>query len=140
MDTKKETTINDRIQQIIDHYNLNKNSFSREIGLGNNMTITNIVGSRKSKPGYDVLRKIAECFPVNPGWLLTGKGAMFTDTEDALKSEDIETERIANAIVHAPEKFEKNPVFARYLESKCANAIVANQNELLLNFKKLGLG
>lgn len=139
MGTKRETTINDRIEQIITHYSLNKNNFSKEIGLSNNMTITNIVGSRKSKPGYDVLRKIAERFPVNPSWLLMGKGPMLLDAEDELEREDTEIDKIANAIVRSPEKYEKNPVFAKYLENERNKAIVANQNKLLLKLKKLGL-
>lgn len=71
--------VNDRIEQVMLHYSLNKNSFSKRIGLTNNVTIGNIVGGRRSKPSYDVLTKIMETFPeVNPHWLMTGEGEMIS--------------------------------------------------------------
>ena len=138
MTIKEETTINDRIEQIIYHYKLNKSSFSREIG-SSSMTIINIVTGRKSKPGYEILRKIATRFPVNTDWLLLGKGPMLRDTEDAVKSDEFEVDKVADDIVQSPEKYEKNLVFARYLESKCDKAIIAHQDEFLLKFKKMDL-
>ena len=134
MNTKEETTINDRIQQIIDHYNLNKNSFSKKIGLSGSMTITNIVSGRKSKPSYDVLRKIAETFPINLTWLILGKGSMLLDTGDELESYDFEVDNIVNTIMRSPEKFEKNPIFAKYLENERNKAIV----EHYVNLTKSG--
>ena len=120
----EKETVNDRIQKIIDHYKLNKSSFSKAIGLGNSMTITNIVTGRKNKPSYDVLRKIVECFPINPSWLLIGKGAMLLDAEEELGRDTIEVDKIVNAILRFPEKFENNLMFAKYLESERSKAIV----------------
>ena len=133
----EQTTVNDRIEQIINHYNLNKNSFSKEIGTGS-MTITNLVSLRKSKPGYDILRKIAERFPINLNWLILGKGPMLLGDEDELERND-ETDKIAHAIVRSPEKFEKNPLFAKYMENERSKAVIAHQDEFLLKLKKSGL-
>lgn len=73
--------VNKRIEQIILHYNLNKNSFSGKLGLKNNTTIGQIVSGRKSKPSFDVLNKIVETFPeIDSNWLLTGKGEMFLES------------------------------------------------------------
>ncbi len=136
MSSKQETTINERIQQIIDHYNLNKNSFSKRIGLSGNMTITNIVSGRKSKPSYDVLRKIAEAFPINLSWLILGKGPMLLNAGNESESYDIEVDDIVNTIMRSPEKFEKHPMFAKYLENERYKAVVEHQDELLLKIKK----
>lgn len=56
------TSINDRIIDIINHFRLNKNSFSSKIGLKNNVTIGNIVGGRLNKPSYDIIKKILLSF------------------------------------------------------------------------------
>ena len=135
----EETTINDRIEQIIYHYKLNNSRLSKKIGLKSSTTINNIVSGRRSKPSYDVLRKIAEHFPVNPSWLLLGKGPMLLDAENDLKSNKIGGKEIVEIILETPEEFEKNPAFAKYLESKCYKAVVEHQDEMLLKFKKSGL-
>lgn len=103
------------------------------------MTITNIVSDRKSKPSYDVLRKIAETFPVNLSWLILGKGPMLLNAGKELESYDIEVDDIANTIMRSPERFEKHPMFAKYLENERNKAVVAHQDELLLKIKGLGL-
>ena len=139
VNTNEQTTVNDRIQQIINHYNLNKSSFSKAIGLTGSVTITNIVSGRKSKPSYDVLRKIAEAFPINLSWLILGKGPMLLNAGNELESYDIEVEDIVNTIMRSPERFEKHPMFAKYLENERNKAIVENQNELLIKYRKLGL-
>ncbi|MEM9687222.1 MAG: helix-turn-helix transcriptional regulator [Bacteroidota bacterium] len=132
------TTVNERVQQLIDHYKLNRSSFSKAIGLSNNMTVTNIVGGRKNNPSYEVLRKIAATFPVNPSWLLMGKAPMLLDGTAAPESdEDSEVDTIAKAILKFPEKFEKNLIFAKYLESKCGNAIIEHQEKLILKMPQM---
>ncbi len=66
----------ERIEKVIEHFGLNKNSFSREIGLSNNVTIGRII-KQKRNPSYGTLRKITNRFPeINYEWLLTGHGEM----------------------------------------------------------------
>lgn len=90
-------SINDRILEIIHHYNLNRNSFSIKIGLSSGVAIGNIVSGRRNKPSYGILKKILDTFPVNANWLLTGKGAMLLDSDTMegvelrnLKMEDLQ--------------------------------------------------
>lgn len=131
MNMNEETTINDRIRQIIYHYKLNNSSLSKRIGLKSGGTITNIVSGRKSKPSYDILWKIAEAFPINTDWLLLGKGPMLRDIKDDIESNKIELDKIVEIILESPEEFEKNPAFAKYLESKCDKAIIAHYDNLM---------
>lgn len=66
-----------RIGLIIKHLNLNVNSFSKAIGLTNNVTIGRII-SEEREPGYQVLSKILTTFgSINANWLITGEGEMF---------------------------------------------------------------
>ncbi|MEM9685880.1 MAG: helix-turn-helix transcriptional regulator [Bacteroidota bacterium] len=127
---KEETTINDRIEQLIHHYKLNNTNFSKAIGVKSS-TINNIVSGRKSKPSYEVLRKIAAHFPVNTDWLLLGKGPMLPDTGTHLDDAASEVAKISNAIVYAPEKFKKNPIFANFLENEQNKAVIAYYDRLL---------
>ncbi|MEM9687260.1 MAG: helix-turn-helix domain-containing protein [Bacteroidota bacterium] len=138
MNTEGETTINDRIEKIINHYNLNNTTFGESIGLRGS-TITNIVSGRKSKPSYEVLRKIAAHFPVNTDWLLLGRGPMFPDTEDHLDRDEIEVAKIVNAIIQSPEKFEKSPMFAKYLENEHHKAIVKHYDKLMMRSNISGI-
>lgn len=54
-------TVNEKIAKVIEHYELNVNSFSRKVGKSS-PTIRNIVDGR-SKPGYDVIEAILTSFP-----------------------------------------------------------------------------
>lgn len=77
MNKQSDDSINARIQEVMEHFNLNKNSFSKALGLSNNVTIGNIVGGRKGKPSFDILQKIILNFDsINSEWLLTGEGDM----------------------------------------------------------------
>ena len=53
---------------------LNKNSFSKAIGMTNNVTITRIINEKRS-PSRSTCEKIAKAFPkYNLHWMLTGEG------------------------------------------------------------------
>jgi len=71
-----ETTVNQRISEIIKMKGLNKNSFAVKIGISG-QTIHNIVSGRHNKPSFEVLDKIMSAFEdINPSWLMTGEGEM----------------------------------------------------------------
>lgn len=59
----------------------NKNSFSKAIGLGNNVTIGRIINEKRD-PSYEVLQRIIQTFghAINAKWLVTGEGQMRTDS------------------------------------------------------------
>lgn len=57
--------------------NGNKRAFSKLVGVTPTV-IENIVGTRKGKPGYDLLEKISYSIEnINLDWLLTGRNPMF---------------------------------------------------------------
>lgn len=71
-------TINQRIKYVIDELGYNKNSFSKALGLSNNVTIGNIVSNRGNKPSFDVLERILRKFDrINVEWLILGTGKAF---------------------------------------------------------------
>lgn len=67
--------INDRILQLIEiKSNGNKRAFAQRIGVASS-SIDNVVGSRQSKPNFDLLEKILSSFEdVDANWLMLGKG------------------------------------------------------------------
>lgn len=70
----------ERIQKIIEEEGLNKNSFSKAIGLTNNVTITRIINEKRS-PSRSTCEKIVTAFPkYNLKWLLTGEGEMLNQS------------------------------------------------------------
>lgn len=79
--------INERIALLVNELGMNKNSFSKKIGLANNTVLENIVGRRQSKPGFEVLNKIILSIEnVSSRWLMTGEGEMLLSGEEkALK-------------------------------------------------------
>lgn len=65
----------DRIQKIIENYNLTSNSFAQEIEV-NRSTISHILTGR-NKPSIEVIQKILKRFnSVSSDWLLLGNGNM----------------------------------------------------------------
>lgn len=69
----------ERIQFIMNEEGLNKNSFSKAIGITNNVTITRIINERRS-PSKDTCKKIVAAFPkYNLEWLLTGEGNIINE-------------------------------------------------------------
>ncbi len=76
--------IGERIALLIKELGLNKNSFSKKIGLKNNSTITNIINNPKRSPSYDVIFRILTRYPqLNVRWLIAGQGQIFSIAEDS---------------------------------------------------------
>lgn len=76
----------ERIQKIIDEEGLNKNSFSKAIGISNNVTITRIINEKRS-PSKSTCEKIVLAFPkYNIKWLLTGEGEMINQSPTPIQT------------------------------------------------------
>lgn len=62
---------------IINYLEMNPTSFSKAIGIGNNVTIGRIIKDKKT-PSFDVLEKIAQqyCSIISMEWLIAGRGNM----------------------------------------------------------------
>lgn len=68
----------DRIQKIIEDKNLSPSKFADEVDL-NRAVVSHILHGR-NKPGLENLQKILSRYPdINPGWLISGFGAMYLD-------------------------------------------------------------
>ncbi len=83
--------ISNRIELIISHFGHTKNSFSKAIGLSNNVTIGRIV-NENNKPSYEVIEKIVQTFgSINAKWLLIGEGEMISANENLKQAKDSES-------------------------------------------------
>lgn len=88
------------MQQLINAIsNGNKRAFSQLVGVTPTV-IENIVGTRKGKPGYELLEKIAFAIEnVNTDWLLTGRGSMLHNSKT---SEESTTGDVPNSVPTSP--------------------------------------
>ncbi|WP_321479725.1 LexA family transcriptional regulator [uncultured Bacteroides sp.] len=81
----------ERIQFVMDREGMNKNSFSRAIGISNNVTITRIINEHRS-PSRATCEKIVSTYPkYNLRWLLTGEGNMLNN--DLNNNEETQTSK-----------------------------------------------
>ncbi len=75
----------DRLQKIMDEYDLNATSFADAIDVGRS-SISHIVSGR-NKPSLEFVMKIIEAFPeVELYWLLNGKGSFPKKNTPPIKS------------------------------------------------------
>lgn len=69
----------ERVQYIMDEEGFNKNSFSRAIGMSNNVTITRIINEKRT-PSRNTCQKIIDRFPqYRFDWLSRGKGEILQE-------------------------------------------------------------
>lgn len=74
--SKNQTSIHDRIIQILEKFNLTHSSFARKIGISRG-TISDMLKKRDTTPSYNTLEQILTKIPeINGDWLLTGRGSM----------------------------------------------------------------
>lgn len=74
--------VGERIWAIINHYRLNRNSFSVKLELSNNSGIVRILNDPDPSRGvsFELLQKIAQHFPeVSLRWFVLGEGEMLKD-------------------------------------------------------------
>jgi len=73
-------TVNQRIEELVKHLDLNATSFSKSIGLSNNSTISRIIKGN-TMPSYETLSLICKKYDwVNISWLMFGQGKMTKDS------------------------------------------------------------
>lgn len=96
----------ERFKQLLEEKNLTATRFAAIIKV-NASAMSHILNGR-SKPGFDVLDKIAQAFPdVNLNWLISGKGALYNNSsarpaesssQKTFIVEDKESEKTTNVI------------------------------------------
>lgn len=78
----ENTEISERISQMIDFLEINKNEFARKLNYDRSQTIYDITKG-KSAPSFDFFQRFYDSeFSeiINPIWLFTGKGNMLRDS------------------------------------------------------------
>ncbi|BCI63118.1 XRE family transcriptional regulator [Coprobacter secundus] len=84
--------VRERISQIIEIKKLNKNSFSKKVGI-QPQTLHHILKGRQTYPSYQVLEKIALTFTdINLRWLITGEGNMILPPQQTFQYKELEEE------------------------------------------------
>jgi len=76
MNDAGERNFSDLLREIIHSLRLKDIEFAQQCGI-KKATLSNYVNG-KSFPDWQTLREIVRVFGINPSWLLTGEGEMFT--------------------------------------------------------------
>ena len=115
----------ERFKQLLEEKNLTATRFAAMIKV-NASAMSHILNGR-SKPGFDVLDKIAQAFPdVNLNWLISGKGSLYNNriSTPAKEVEKIPVQKKKNAFL-SKKKIQKQKRFydrpfpsLRYLQPK----------------------
>lgn len=72
-----KNSIAERIELLIKALGYNKRTFSKAIGLGNDVTVGRIINEQR-EPSYKILNSIISAFDdLNAQWLISGEGEMF---------------------------------------------------------------
>ena len=119
--------LNNRIKNLLIHYELNKRQFSKRIDV-TSQTVGDIVNG-KTNPGKIVINQILRAFPeINEDWLISGNGEMISK-EYPIRDNKLNfvSEPYSNDKCEACEKLKwRND----YLENE--NTILKEKNEKLL--------
>jgi hypothetical protein len=82
-----ESTTNQRLKQVIDKSDLSVNAFAKRVDVPQT-TLSNMI-KRGTEPSTKTLNAVLSAFPeVNPDWLLTGSGEMYTDRPSTTENTD----------------------------------------------------
>ncbi|WP_375445788.1 helix-turn-helix domain-containing protein [uncultured Fibrella sp.] len=93
-----ETTINQRIGQLITAMKMSHNAFAKSINKAS--TTINYIVDGKGKPSYDVLEGILEVYPeVSPDWLMKGQGEMFRKAEPVTTNKSVDGGAFGEAVL-----------------------------------------
>lgn len=82
-----ESTTNQRLKRIIDKSDLSVNAFAKRVDVPQT-TLSNMI-KRGTEPSTKTLNAVLSAFPdINPDWLLTGSGEMYTDRPSTTDNKD----------------------------------------------------
>lgn len=85
----KTDGVNQRVLQLIAHYNLSKSAFAQKTGVS--PPVITHISTGRNKVGLDVVQKILQAFPdLSPEWLLLGSGEMIKQEEIAARQKYVE--------------------------------------------------
>ena len=82
-----ENSVNQRLKQVIEKSDLSVNAFAKRVDVPQR-TLSHTL-NRGSEPSTKTLNAVLSAFPeVNPDWLLTGSGEMYTDRPSTTENTD----------------------------------------------------
>lgn len=88
MDTASQTSVSERLAQIVEASELSKSQFARTTGLSP-QNVYDFISGRKGDPSYGVIKKILDRYPnINANWLISGSGSMLNDSTHSLYADE----------------------------------------------------
>ena len=117
--------INERMQELINVVSKgNKRAFANLVGVTPTV-LENIVGTRKGKPGYDLLEKISFAIEnINLDWLFTGRGSMLytPQSPEGMKPEP-------SPLISPPSKPDESILYNMYKDEKAEKEKIRLEKE-----------
>ena len=81
-------SIGNRLNLVIEYYNMTHNSFAKSLGMHNGSNIKRLITLNRS-PQISTVKKISQAYPnLNMDWLRTGAGQMISNLPEPLSSND----------------------------------------------------
>ncbi len=124
-----------RVKIVMEYFEMNKNSFSKEVGLSSNVTIGRIL-NEKRKPSTTTLKKITNRFKtVSLEWLKTGKGEMIQENPNPSEifllkdGMSISILEISDFVINNEEEFLKIQGFKNMVELKVTKKLLELVND-----------
>ena len=128
----------DRLEHLLAFLAENKTSFSKKIGMSNNVTIGRIINENRA-PSFEVLLKISNAYPeVNLNWLITGKENIIKHSYDDLQN--FKKDDIISYLIMYVEDFKNNPkldALYRILKSVNNQESLENMHEKIDELTKI---
>jgi len=82
-------SIGNRLNLVIEYYNMTHNSFAKSLGMHNGSNIKRLITLNRS-PQISTVKKISEAYPnLNMDWLRTGAGKMIIGDKTDIKEDDL---------------------------------------------------
>lgn len=103
---KENTTLSERLVQVIDYLGTNKNNFGRVLGYERSQIIYDLIDAKKKNdkpilPSFEFFEKFLNSEyseTISVDWLITGKGEMLKKKQDSDVLEDVSVEYGVNRI------------------------------------------
>ena len=81
-------SIGNRLNLVIEYYNMTHNSFAKSLGMHNGSNIKRLITLNRT-PQISTVNKISEAYPnLNMDWLRTGSGQMISNLPESLSDND----------------------------------------------------
>jgi transcriptional regulator with XRE-family HTH domain len=96
-----------RVKDVRDFLDISQKDFAEKPGAAN--SFISDIETEKTKPGYDILVKMAHTFNISPNFILPGKGKMFLDEQEDLPG-DLDLGEDTQMVIDLLKYFKKSPL------------------------------